>query len=769
MLNRLGLLSAVLLTVVGWAQEYRFDMGGPETPVAAGYVQVTSKDVWAAGREYGWAAAPSLVVNRNEPTNPWFAAPDSLEYRLYSDGLLSLGENTFTFRVKPGRYVVTALLGDLALGEARPGNSLWANGVLIVQDLTTNAQVKAIRFAVAAPEGLIALRFRADSDQRYATVQGVTATPLAATDTVETSTQTFPETPPTRETYRRNWEALQDQILADWAQAKRELAAEGIDVATTRKLHERLQSRPGFREYWGWSLGGGSWERLAAQTDGLDASRLLTGFKEMGIDGFQTNSAFLAAQLTRAGMQHAVSGSAERFPRADLSGITLNQIKTADGTTKTVEGVWSNMAPEVVATFQEVWRQRLTAAAPGASFFLIDEPRGMWGVGGFGDYSAPAQEAFKRWCIERGYTDLAAQAIPERGRTLNFYRFYQFRLESVALFVKAFTKDTPAAPLPIAPGNGNLGPEQMNHNCYWPPAMARHGLISTCWGYDDPASCKAYAETTALAREFGGRSMIVPPLYPEQHTFLQALPMHVACASAMTDRVSPWHFGGPLNGPDRAQWMKNVFLSARLTHGMDGLQHTPPLYVWCPESIVYNDLVEQNRAEADHWRTTWQALYDANLDYAVTNTLALPNKVVLYSCARPVLSASEFEALRKFLGAGGLLLTTFTDTPTDPDGKPLAGWAKLPTKQIVNVKPVPAALEAAVRAGRNLKLGNPAVKTFLYVRDGKRVHLLSNTSLTQAATVTLPWAATDLLAAKRLAQGATLTLPPARHALLAEN
>ena len=33
------------------------------------------------------------------------------------------------------------------------------------------------------------------------------------------------------------------------------------------------------------------------------------------------------------------------------------------------------------------------------------------------------------------------------------------------------------------PGNGNIGPEQMNHSCYWPPAIARHGMIAASWAY----------------------------------------------------------------------------------------------------------------------------------------------------------------------------------------------------------------------------------------------------------------------------------------------
>jgi hypothetical protein len=775
-MNRTALLIAfatVFSLSLCHADTYRFDMGGPATPVAAGFTRVTAADIIGEGKSFGWAKAPAMVVYRNEPTNPWFAQADSLEYALYSDGLLSIEENTFILLVKPGRYAVTAIIGDLALGEGRPGNSIWANEAKVVSDVTTDASVKAFTFPVDAPDGRIALRFRADSPQRYSTVEGVTAEPLAAGQELTLSEKQYPEASPTKETYLRNWDALQDRLLADWAQAKAELTAEGVDLQQWGKLASALQQKPDYRQYWAWSLGGGSWERLAAQTGSLDISRLCVGFKEMGINGFQTNSAMLSEGLTKAGLRHACSGSAESFPRADLTGVPLNLMKSADGSTKTIDKVWSNMSPEAIATFQQTWRDRIPpAAASGASFFLIDEPRGMWYAGTFGDYSAPAQEAFKRWCAEQGYTELATKGIPERGRNLDFYRFYQFRLQSVAMFAKAFTKDTPVENVPIAPGNGNVGPEQMNHNSYWPPAMAKRGMISACWAYDDTPSCKAYAETVAMAREFGGQSIITPPLYPEKHTPLEALPMHVACASAMTDRVVPWHFGGPLNGPNRPAWMKDTFYSARLTHAMTGLRHTPPVYVWCPESIVYNDLVEMNRDEAQRWRVTWQALYDANLDYAVTNTLDLPaGAVVIYSCAKPVLNEEEFGRLQAFLAKGGTLLCAFEGQPEGPEGRAIEGWQKLPAKALVRMEMTTADLQKVatpLRSKRNWSPETAALKTYLYARDGKRVHLLNNTSLTAPARLALPCAATDLLSGKALPKGSTLSIPAGMHALVAE-
>jgi hypothetical protein len=124
----------------------------------------------------------------------------------------------------------------------------------------------------------------------------------------------------------------------------------------------------------------------------------------------------------------------EGFPRPDMTGVPLNELQAADGSLSTIERVWSNCAPEAVEAFRESWTTAAKDVAGTAAFLLIDEPRGMWYSGSFGDHSAPAQEAFRRWAAERGYADLAERGIPPRGRTLDFYRFYQFRLESVPRF-----------------------------------------------------------------------------------------------------------------------------------------------------------------------------------------------------------------------------------------------------------------------------------------------------------------------------------------------
>lgn len=764
-------LIVVLLVVRARADTYRFDMGNDDSALAPGYTRVTGKTMLEQTPAFGWTKPTAYIVNRNDPSNPYFSTADTApEFALYSDGVLSIEENTFEFIVKPGKYAVTAAIGDLSLGEARPGNSIWANGVQVATNETTSATVKVFRFPVDAAEGKISLRFRADSTQKYVTVMAVTADPLAEGETCNPSVKQLPEKLPLPDEYRRNWERYVDLYTADWAKAKSELKAEGVDLDYWSKESSRLHQQKDYREYYAWGMG--SWERLEAQIGTLNLDRLCPVFKEMGADGFIANGAIPKRELPKHGLKYAVAGHAEGYPGGDTTGVTLNLMKKADGSTTTVPKVWSNCAPEAIKAFQDLCIKTLSASASGSEFFLIDEPRGMWYSGGYGDHSDPAQRLFKQWASEHGWKDLAAKGIPDRGRTLDFYRFYQFRLESVALFVKSFIKDSPVANVLTAPGNGNVGPEQMNHSSYWPPAMAKHGLVATTWAYDSPASCKMYAETIRMAEEFGGQSFIVPPMYSEMHTALQDIPMATACISALNTKVMPWHFGAPLNGPRRSDWMKTVYYDARLAHATSGLKHTPSLYVWCPESIVYNDLVELGRAEADNWKKVWQALFDANLDYAVTNTLTIPkNAVLIYACVRPVLNEEEFARLKKFVESGGTVLCAFTGTPESPDGTQLPGWAALPQARLMPIELTPQALQEKVAAlvkERHWNMDTEAVKTYLYRRGNARVHLLNNTDLTNPATVRLRTRAKDTLTGKRLEAGATITLPPGRYAMLEE-
>ena len=748
------------------AAEYRFDMGGKDTPVAQGFTAVMGGR-YTDGAAFGWRGPTRDVVLRDMVDNPLYGTADTDPmYALTVDGVLSIGENEFVFRVEPGRYSVTAAIGDLSPGEVRPGNSIWANGVAVARDEVTSGTVKEFTFPVDAAGGEIALRFTAESYQRYVTVCGVWARPLAAGEEIKPSLREIPQGL-TQADYRRNWDRFERLYVADWEKAKARLAGQGIDLAAWSRRREEFRGKPGFRDYF--PSAGARWEALDQKAGGIDAGRITACWKEMGVDGFVATNPVFVREARKAGLKFAVGGHAESLPAAEGKGVTPNLMATRDGKRVTMDRVWSHCDPLVIETFRDLWREHLRGVAEGSDFFFIDEPRGQfWGGDRFGDYSAPAQAAFRKWAGEHGWQELAAKGIPERERSLDFYRFYLFRFESVPLLVKEFVRGTPAEKLTAMPGNGNVGPETMNHTCFWPPAVARHGQISGSWAYDDPASAKAFTEATRMAQEWGGKSYAWPPNWKDP---VRELPIVTACISALCERVCTWSFSGSLAGARRPEWMAMSWLASRLTHATTGLRHTPPVALWCPDAVVFNDLVEMNGAEAGAWKQAYAALFAANLDYTVTNTLAVPEgTAVLYAPARPVLSDEDFARLQRFTARGGRLLVTFEGTPQSPDGQPIQAWAQVAGK-CTQVKVAPEALRAAVAAAgvpANLDAGEGAVKTYLYAGERGRVHLLNNTDPAAPASVRLPWPAADRLTGKPLAAGTALALSPGGYALVEE-
>ena len=489
-MNLAPIVSAVRIVVVlavvasaAHAATYRFDMGTDESPLATGYTRVTKESTFAQAPGFGWARRARYGLFRNGPANPYYGTADTApDYALLSDGVLSIEENTFAFAVEAGRYAVTTIIGDLALDETRPGNSIWANDVPVASDVTTSATVKEFRFSVDAPAGRIALRYRADSSQKYVTVIAVTAEPLEADAVCEPSVSTHPPGKIAPEVYRRNWEVFGKRVEGDWAQAARSLTERGVDLAYWNTACQALRVRGDLRGYFATGLG--NWERIERRSGELSLRALCRVFAEIGVDGLVSNSPMVARELDRHGFRRAVSAGGEGFPGNDPEEATANRLRKADGSAATVAGVWSNCAPDVIEAFRDSWRRRFAKTVQGASFLMFDEPRGMWySSNGMGDYSTPAETAFKHWAESQGWSELSRRGIPPRARTLDFHRFYLFRLESVGAFVEACVEGTPIREknVPVMPGNGNVGPEQMNHSCFWPPAMARRGFVAACW------------------------------------------------------------------------------------------------------------------------------------------------------------------------------------------------------------------------------------------------------------------------------------------------
>lgn len=293
-----------------WAVSYKFDMGGDRTPLAPGYERVTPATILDKHEAYGWTRIPQRVVFRDDPTNPYYSAgEESLEYALYSDGILSSEENTFEFKVEPGRYAVTAAVGDLALGEDRRGNSIWANGVQVVSNETTDGSVKAFTFLVEAAQGKIVLRFM----QKQLTVMAVTAEQLAAGQERKPSVVEYPVQRPGREEYRRNWQSYEGRYVGMWEQARQELKADGIDVETWTAKRADFKQHKDYRSYSVSGLDGRPWSYMDKLAGGIHLDGICRSFSEMGIDGVVGVHVVSAREFPKHGLRYALHSGGDSY------------------------------------------------------------------------------------------------------------------------------------------------------------------------------------------------------------------------------------------------------------------------------------------------------------------------------------------------------------------------------------------------------------------------------------------------------------------------
>lgn len=105
------------------APRYRFDMGGPDTPIQDGCIAVTPDHAWAQGAEFGWSPAPigshdawftglGFSHHNEVETNPgaW-----GVRSWLERDGVTVQSGSTFRAAIPPGRYEVRVNLGHMRL------------------------------------------------------------------------------------------------------------------------------------------------------------------------------------------------------------------------------------------------------------------------------------------------------------------------------------------------------------------------------------------------------------------------------------------------------------------------------------------------------------------------------------------------------------------------------------------------------------------------------------------------------------------------------
>jgi len=489
--------------------------------------------------------------------------------------------------------------------------------------------------------------------------------------------------------------------------------------------------------------------------------------REGGVDRLSGRDMALVRAQVAAGMTPLAGGPGLEHLPADAEGITYLRIIQPDGSFRTIEGAYSPWDPAMTEVFGRAY-ERYAEVAPYCKLLWIDEPRGAWGAGGVGDYSEPAQAAFGAWARENGYDALAKRGIPLPERSWDFYRFYRWRLSATADLVERFWEPL-GIDIPVYPGNGSLGPETMNHNTMWPPSFAAAGMGVCSWMYDGG---RASAELMrAVERELGGAVLPFSALWQDPDGCV--VQSAIVAGAGGHEGLHLWQPGSTFSGTRRVEWLEAAAEIARMVQALSGLEHDADIYLYCPESIVYNDLADFTRTEAERWKAVQDALQAANVDYRVTLTCETPTpSVILYAPARAVLADEEAAGLIGHLDRGGTLIYACATEPEYPDGSPLQALADrlaspAPGRVVRMTEGFDAVRVADEAVALGLTLNPPAlsagVLSFRFTAEGRETVLWVNTT-GEAVTETSPFVANDLVTGERI--DAQFTIPAYRYRVL---
>jgi len=170
------LIGIACVARVGWADGSRlFDMGGPDTPVKEGYMQVLPSNVYTPQKGYGWEAPTGESFERSKLVYQHFGsrwpAVEAMENTdaLTIDGIASADDMTFVASLPPGSYRLIASVGDI--GGSRYKLAVYANNELVTdsadafiyRDRGTAADyggIMRVRFTAEPKEGVLRISFR---------------------------------------------------------------------------------------------------------------------------------------------------------------------------------------------------------------------------------------------------------------------------------------------------------------------------------------------------------------------------------------------------------------------------------------------------------------------------------------------------------------------------------------------------------------------------------------------------------------------------------
>lgn len=776
------------LQAAGAVTAYRFDFGAPwsdaiqpppelatshatrwflsnrvTTPLADGWTGIHIWSRYDPDLGYGWVEFPGMIVFRDGPLNPLFSRRESDPiYPMAVDGFVVNGPKPAVFRVDlpPGEYLLTAYLGDLSLGESRHALQVEANGRVIIQGVTTaGGRLSAVSSAVrvdAAPLILSFISLRPEGPQF--SMSGLEIQPRPE-HTELPPVRYIPHDPPADDMAVSNFAMWIRVERRKWQAAQAAIEARGLLGQTLPRLARAPTATRIYLSH------AGNFGRLLALDPGIDLTPFVLLLQELGADVVSARHAAVARQLAEGNLTVFGSTHAERWQFADKPDLQL--FRTRDGRTEQRDGWFCIHSPRNQQRLRERFLQETSEQMSHLSALFIDEPRGMSSFGPYqGDYSAWAADAFTRWCEAEGHPEWAAHGIPHPSMSMPFYAFYRFRLHSVALFLRGIVQGTELESLTLFPGNGEIGPAVWNHSTFYPPAMAKAGMLSASWNYYDAWSAKASAEVIAATRDFEGEGGVFTLMGSDaDHGRILA----TAALSAKPALLTPY---GQLN-------YELVAEVSALARALGPARRNCGVYRYCPEPLVFPDLVNFEKAEGELWNAHSKQLFEQNIDYRVTYTAQTPTpSMLIYASITPVLSERELSDLKAYLQRGGVLIYACADGPVSPAGEPQGSLQQLfgteLTRRVVAADAFPSGARIRQLAEQHGVPLNPVpavgeesvVKTFAFACHGRPWALALNADQNGAHQVALPGRWQDRFSGSKVTSAAPAALPPGGFRLL---
>lgn len=703
---------------------------------------------------FGWVEKDQKLewfFERNDSLNPIFHQAETEPlYNMVADGLSSRkgagAKAPFRVDAPPGTYKITIYFGDLSLGESRADMGALVNDQPVFQGInTTGGQVVGESRIVESTAPYLTVTFTTGKGAQPA-VCGMTIEPVASGETAPAAVK-IPATMPAGAMAKN----LAHQIKRDTAEidaVAAELASQGVPAP--------VPYTPGGTKMIATMYGDPS--RMLTVDMDLDVTPQAQVLKRIGVDMVTARDPDVARSYKKSGLESIGTVHAEGFP-PNSGNPVLQKLRDKAGTLFEEKGCYSLFAPTNLNAMTACWKKDSAKYVKDYSEIFVDEPRGMWAIGGkIGEYGPDALAAFNTWAaVNRpGFNPLTE--LPAPAMSQDFYNFFLFRLQAVPWFLSTVGQAAGFKNEMLLPGNGEIGPESVNHSTFFPPEVAKQRMSVGTWNYIDPWQVKRSSEVVAAAgREFGVPSAVYTSCGSDDAVNrAQAL----AALSARPSII------GPREGTSFRLFLE---LSAMM-RAIGAAEHEAGVYLYWPASITYPDLVAFTTTEGKRWDDLARSLYDANLDFKATYRGGVPQpSLLVYAPKQAVLSDEEILDLRAYLEKGGTLVFGSESPLFKPDGtrrgtlEEVFGADNL--KKIVQLKTVPTPAELRAIATERGVAVNPQgssdqLKTFVFSRDGASLLMLLNTDAKQEATIKLPKNATDALTSKPIAADTIVTVQP---------